>query len=203
MALAKNSKVKRAGGRTKMTFFPAPLSAFLVAPGGDGGETLLLGNFPARILQKLGSEAAPHKLEPSPSVELGKRQTSKRTGSVERVTSAGHPRRPRRTRRGVGAHLLQQLSVSLRGLLDELPHRPPFLAGHHHACLPERHRHLHHGAIHFIQDAGPRETPGENSAGLQRGSKTEGRHQTGALGRQKRKKRKIGSNVRAGRGLST
>lgn len=53
------------------------------------------------------------------------------------------------------AHLLQELSVSLCGLLDEIPNSPPFLAGHHHTRLPKCHRHLHCGTIHFIQNAGP------------------------------------------------
>lgn len=42
-----------------------------------------------------------------------------------------------------GGYLLQQLPVPLRGLLDQVPHRPALLTGDHHTCLSERHRHLH------------------------------------------------------------
>lgn len=42
-------------------------------------------------------------------------------------------------------YLLQEFSVSLRGLLDEVPHGPSLLAWHHHTCLPKCYCHLHDG----------------------------------------------------------
>lgn len=52
-------------------------------------------------------------------------------------------------------YLFQEFSVSLRGLVDEVPHSPPLFAGHHHTCLSKRHCHLHCDTLHFIQDSGP------------------------------------------------
>lgn len=161
MALAKNSKVKRAREEPKW-HFSALLSTFLVAPGGDDSETPLLGIFCQDFpIEKTKQRDINWNLRVSiPTCRSGgsrqkQIQTSKCTCWAEGVTSPDHPWQPWRTERRVRAHLLQELSVSLCGLLDELPHRPPFLAGHHHACLPKRHRHLHYGVIHFIQNAGP------------------------------------------------
>lgn len=60
-------------------------------------------------------------------------------------------------------YLFQEFSVSLCGLLDEVPHSPTLLAGHHHPCLPKCHRHLHYSTLHFIQNAGPLDV-GEDNA---------------------------------------
>lgn len=61
------------------------------------------------------------------------------------------------------SYLFQEFSVSLCGLLDEVPHSPPLLAGHHHTCLPKCHCHLHDSTLHFIQNAGPLDV-GEDNA---------------------------------------
>lgn len=53
------------------------------------------------------------------------------------------------------SYLFQQFSVSLRGLLDEVPHSPALLTGHHYTRLPKCHCHLHDSTLHFIQNAGP------------------------------------------------
>lgn len=44
-------------------------------------------------------------------------------------------------------YLFQEFSVSLRGLVDEVPYSPPLFAGHHHTCLSKRHCHLHRYTI--------------------------------------------------------
>lgn len=49
------------------------------------------------------------------------------------------------------AYLLQKFPVSEGGLLDEVPHSPSILAGHHHTRLPKRHCHLHCATFRVIR----------------------------------------------------
>lgn len=52
-------------------------------------------------------------------------------------------------------YLLQKFPVSQSSLLDQVPHSPSLLTGHHHTCLPKCDSNLHPDSVLFIQDSGP------------------------------------------------